>query len=96
MNFARTFGPDLVGGDLTALWVYAAGPLLGAIAAVLLAFLLRGRGGGWTGSKAAQGTIETEVSDPEAPIPGTAKPGKKGKKAGKGNKKAKASGKKGK
>ncbi|MBU3691740.1 MAG: hypothetical protein FGM38_06820, partial [Solirubrobacterales bacterium] len=56
MNFARTFGPGLVGGDLSAIWVYLAGPLTGAVAAVLLAFVLRGRGGGRTGSRAAQGT----------------------------------------
>ena len=73
MNFARTFGPDLVGGDLTAIWVYLAGPLLGAVAAVALSFILRGRGGGFTGSRAAQGTIHTEVSDPDPPLPGHAK-----------------------
>ena len=71
MNFARTFGPGLVGGDLSAIWVYLAGPLAGAVAAVLLAFFLRGRGGGLTGSHAAQGTIHTEVSDPSAPVPGS-------------------------
>ena len=71
MNFARTFGPGLVGGDLSAIWVYLAGPLTGAVAAVLLAFVLRGRGGGRTGSRAAQGTIHTEVSDPSAPVPGS-------------------------
>jgi aquaporin Z len=70
MNFARTFGPDLVGGDLTAIWVYLAGPLLGAVAAVAFAFVLRGPGGGFTGSRAAQGAIDTEVTDPEAPVPG--------------------------
>jgi aquaporin Z len=81
MNFARTFGPDLVGGDLTAIWVYAAGPLLGAIAAVLFAFVLRGPGGGFHGSRAAQGTIDTEVSDPDAPLPGEPAKKPKSKKA---------------
>ncbi len=88
MNFARTFGPDLVGGDLTAIWVYAAGPLLGAIAAVLFAFVLRGPGGGWTGSRAAQGTILTEASNPEAQIPSLADPKAKGGKSSKGPKKS--------
>ena len=74
MNFARTFGPGLVGGDLTSLWVYLAGPLLGATAAVILAFVLRGRGGGYSGSSAAQGSIQTEVSDPTAPLPDEPKP----------------------
>ena len=44
MNPARTFGPDLVGADFTAYWVYIAGPLLGAAIAVGFAFVLRGRG----------------------------------------------------
>ena len=30
MNPARTFGPDLVGRDWTAYWVYVAGPIAGA------------------------------------------------------------------
>ena len=90
MNFARTFGPDLVGGDLTAIWVYLAGPLLGAVAAVVFAFVLRGPGGGFTGSRAAQGTIDTEVANPDAPLPDETK--KKSKKAS-GKKKKKSSGK---
>ena len=81
MNFARTFGPDLVGGDLTAIWVYAAGPLLGAVVAVLLAFVLRGPGGGVTGSSAAQGTLHTEVADPDAPLPDRPEKKAKSKKA---------------
>lgn len=64
MNFARTFGPNLVGGDLSTIWVYALGPLLGAILAVGVGYLLRGRGGGVDGSQAAQGTLHTEVRDP--------------------------------
>jgi len=52
MNPARTFGPDLVGGDFGAYWVYVAGPLLGAALAVALAYVLRGAGGGRSGSRA--------------------------------------------
>lgn len=66
MNPARTFGPDLVGGDFSAYWVYVAGPLVGATIAVGAAFLLRGTGGGRTGSTAAQGDIRTEVDHPTA------------------------------
>ena len=33
MNPARTFGPDLVGGDFSCYWVYVAGPLTGALIA---------------------------------------------------------------
>ena len=61
MNPARTFGPDLVGRDWTAYWVYVAGPIAGAAAAVAVGFVLRGRGGGKAGSAAAQGDLYTEV-----------------------------------
>jgi aquaporin Z len=63
MNPARTLGPDLVGTKFTDFWVYAAGPLAGAIVAVGFAFILRGRGGGASGSGAAQGALYTEVSE---------------------------------
>jgi len=61
MNPARTFGPDLVSTTFTGYWVYVAGPLAGAILAVGIAFVLRGRGGGASGSGAAQGALYTEV-----------------------------------
>jgi aquaporin Z len=61
MNPARTFGPDLVSTTFTGYWVYIAGPLAGAAVAVLIAFVLRGRGGGLSGSGAAQGDLFTEV-----------------------------------
>jgi aquaporin Z len=64
MNPARTFGPDLVGTDFTSYWVYVAGPLVGATIAVAFAFVLRGRGGGASGSAAAQGDLFTEVREP--------------------------------
>ena len=65
MNPARTFGPDLVGANFTAYWVYIAGPLLGALVAVGGAFVLRGPGGGKSGSHAAQGDLFTEVAKPD-------------------------------
>lgn len=64
MNPARTFGPTLVSMDFNAYWVYVAGPLLGAVIAVGVAFVLRGRGGGRSGSGAAQGALFTEVANP--------------------------------
>lgn len=67
MNPFRTLGPDLVAADLAGIWVYLAGPLLGAVAAVAVAFLLRGPGGGLSGSLAAQGTIHPEITRPGKP-----------------------------
>jgi len=65
MNPARTFGPDLVALDFTDYWVYVAGPLVGALLAVGFAFVLRGYGGGRSGSAAAQGDLKTEVARPD-------------------------------
>jgi aquaporin Z len=65
MNPARTFGPDLAGGSFTDYWVYAVGPLLGAVLAVGIAYILRGAGGGVAGSAAAQGGLFTEARRPE-------------------------------
>ena len=65
MNPARSFGPDLVGGDFGDYWVYVAGPLTGMLVAVGVAFLLRGGGGGVDGSEAAQGMIDTIIEDRE-------------------------------
>jgi aquaporin Z len=65
MNPARTFGPDLVSADFASFWVYVVGPLAGAVLAVVAAHLLRGPGGGRSGSLAAQGSIHTQVLRPE-------------------------------
>jgi aquaporin Z len=61
MNPARTFGPDLVSTTFTGYWIYVAGPLAGAVLAVGIAFVLRGPGGGMSGSGAAQGDLFTET-----------------------------------
>jgi aquaporin Z len=66
MNPARTFGPDLVGGNFSHYLVYVAGPIAGAVVAVGIAFVLRGRGGGASGSAAGQGALFTESVDPGA------------------------------
>ena len=65
MNPARTFGPDLAERDFTSYWVYVVGPLLGAVIAVGFAYVLRGPGGGLSGSGAAQGALATEVQRPD-------------------------------
>jgi aquaporin Z len=42
MNPARSFGPALVDGRLDSYWIYLAGPIAGAVLAVVVAWLLRG------------------------------------------------------
>jgi len=59
MNPARSLGPALVLGDWTSWWAYVAGPVIGALVAVWFAHILRGRGGGEFGRRAAQGTLGT-------------------------------------
>jgi aquaporin Z len=54
MNPARTFGPDLVRGDLTHTWIYFVGPLIGAALAVGIEWLLKGPPSEH-GDRAAQG-----------------------------------------
>jgi aquaporin Z len=55
MNPARSFGPDLAIGDLSTWWVYLVGPVVGAVVAVGVAYVLRGSAGAQEAS-AAQGT----------------------------------------
>jgi aquaporin Z len=57
MNTARSLGPAIVLGDTTAWWVYLVGPLAGAVVAAGIGYLLRGSGGGSSGTRAAQGTL---------------------------------------
>jgi len=57
MNPARSLGPALVKGDWSSWWAYLAGPIAGAAIAVGIAFVLRGRGGGRSGTHAAMGTL---------------------------------------
>jgi aquaporin Z len=59
MNPVRSLGPALVLGDWTSWWAYVAGPVIGALAAVWFAQILRGGGGGEFGRRAAQGTLGT-------------------------------------
>jgi len=59
MNPVRSLGPALVLNDWTSWWAYLVGPLLGSVIAVGIAYVLRGAGGGQSGTAAAQGTLGT-------------------------------------
>ena len=63
MNPARSVAPEAVLGDFSHAWVYVAGPLAGSLVAVLIAHMLRGRGGQDAhASQAAAGTAGPELA----------------------------------
>ena len=63
MNTARSFGPDLVLWNFSHFWVYIVGPIAGALLAVGIAYILRGRGGDVGGLAAAQGRLEEVAAE---------------------------------
>jgi aquaporin Z len=79
MNPARSLGPALVLNDWTAWWAYLAGPAIGAAIAVGIAYVLRGPGGGVSGTQAAGGTLGIRwwpgpIDSPESPPAGSPRP----------------------
>ena len=65
MNPVRTMGPDLVSAHFTDWWVYLAGPTVGMVVAVVVAYVLRGPGGGRSSSLAAQGILHPDIHHPD-------------------------------
>jgi aquaporin Z len=57
MNPARSFGPDLLLLNFAHFWVYVAGPIAGALLAVIAAYVLRGPGGDEPAIQAAEGQL---------------------------------------
>jgi aquaporin Z len=60
MNPARSFGPDLLLWNFSNYWIYIVGPIAGALLAVGIAYILRGRG---TGIEAAQGRLHEIMAE---------------------------------
>ena len=63
MNPARSLGPAAVTGDLHDLWIYLTAPFIGGLLAVAAAYILRGPGGGPSGTRAAQGTLQPPTNE---------------------------------
>src|SRR5579859_4630042 len=57
MNPARSLGPALVLNDWNSWWAYLIGPIAGGAIAAGISFVLRGQGGGVSGTQAATGTL---------------------------------------
>jgi len=59
MNTARSLGPAIALWRFTDWWVYLIGPPVGALVAVGIAYILRGRGGDESARRAGSGMLDT-------------------------------------
>jgi aquaporin Z len=69
MNPVRSLAPDVVTGHLGTYWIYLAGPAIGMLVAVGMAYILRGPGRDPSATRAAQGTLGTMIVERDAPPP---------------------------
>jgi aquaporin Z len=61
MNPVRSLAPDLVRGNFSTTWIYAVGPIVGALIGVVFEWILKGKPTA-AGSISAQGTLGTDDS----------------------------------
>src|SRR5690349_13748714 len=74
MNPARSFGPALVLGDFSQYWIHLVGSVAGALLAVGLAVVLRGRGGdAGAGVAPPRGACSAATPDPAHPVENVAR-----------------------
>jgi aquaporin Z len=67
MNPVRSLAPDLFNGEIGSVWIYLAGPTIGMLVAVAVAWVLRGSGGDLTAARAAQGSLGVLVLNEKPP-----------------------------
>ncbi len=67
MNPVRSLAPDLFNGEIGSFWIYLAGPTVGMLVAVAVAWVLRGPGRDLTAARAARGSLGVLVLNEKPP-----------------------------